>query len=158
MIYSALRSGHVPSSWKNAFITPLLKKPGLELVYNNYRPVSNLSFISKLTVFKQLHAYFASNNLYPWNQSAYRPNKQRVTLLVLLDLSAAFNTVDHQILLNRLHSDFGITGTALEWFSSYLKDRKQRALIDGVSSQAADLSYGVPQGSCLGPLLFTLYI
>ena len=77
-------------------------------------------------------------------------NKQHVTLLVLLDLSAAFDTVDHNVLLTRLHSKFGISGTALEWF------RSQRVMGQGNLSQSF-LDFGVPQGSCLGPLLFTIY-
>jgi len=84
-------------------------------------------------------------------------DNQRVTLLVLLDLSAAFDTIDHQVLLNRLCVTYGITGTALKWFHSYLSNRKQRILINGSYSSDFDLPQGVPQGSCLGPLLFTLY-
>ena len=84
-------------------------------------------------------------------------NKQHVTLLVLLDLSAAFDTVDHNVLLSRLHSKFGISGTALEWFRSYLNGRSQRVMVQGNLSQSLNLDFGVPQGSCLGPLLFTIY-
>ena len=84
-------------------------------------------------------------------------NSQRVTLLVLLDLSAAFDTVDHGILLRRLRTSFGIRGKALEWFSSYLLGRSQHILFDGVKSDSFDLRFGVPQGSCLGPLLFVVY-
>ena len=84
-------------------------------------------------------------------------NKQHVTLLVLLDLSAAFDTVDHNVLLSRLHSKFGISGTALEWFRSYLNGRSQRVMVQGNLSQILNLDFGVPQGSCLGPLLFTIY-
>ena len=84
-------------------------------------------------------------------------NSQRVTLLALLDLSAAFDTVDHEILLRRLTTSFGIRGKALEWFSSYLSGRSQRILFDGVTSDNFDLRFGVPQGSCLGPLLFVVY-
>ena len=84
-------------------------------------------------------------------------DQQRVSLLILLDLSAAFDTVDHQVLLRRLEVSFGITGTALKWFKSYLTNRSQRVLINGNYSESFSLPQGVPQGSCLGPLLFTIY-
>ena len=84
-------------------------------------------------------------------------NKQHVTLLVLLDLSAAFDTVDHNVLLSRLNSKFGISGTALEWFRSYSNGRSQRVMDEGNLSQSLNLDFGVLQGSCLGPLLFTIY-
>ena len=83
-------------------------------------------------------------------------NRQHVTLLVFLDLSSAFDTVDHTILLKRLRMCFGISGTALFWFESYLSDRKQYVYINDVSSYDHQVKYGVPQISCLG-LLFTLY-
>ena len=82
---------------------------------------------------------------------------QQVTFLVLLDLSAVFDTVDHRILLDRLQFDFGISGSALNWIESYLSNRTQRIYIDGVLSSNFNLKFGVPQGSCLGPLLFSLY-
>ena len=84
-------------------------------------------------------------------------NRQRVTLLVLLDLSTAFDTVDHTILLNRLSSDFGISGHAYSWFDSYLRNRSQSIFINCKTSTKFHTKYGVPQGSCLGPLLFVLY-
>ena len=84
-------------------------------------------------------------------------NKQHVTLVVLLDLSAAFDTVDHDILIQRLTTKFGINGVVLNWFKSYLEGRSQHFSVQGSVSEKFDLKWGVPQGSCLGPLLFKLY-
>ena len=114
--------------------------------------------------------HLAKNNLYPVFQSAYRKlhstetalvkvhndiltnmNMRLVTLLVLLNLSAAFDTVDPSILLTRLRSKLGLTGTALSWFCSYLSGRTQRISVQGTLSNVFHLRYGVPQGSCLGP-------
>lgn len=78
-------------------------------------------------------------------------------MLVLLDLSAAFDTTDHCILPERLKSGFGIRGTALSWFAPYLSNRSQQILIDSSLSMNFELTCGVPQGSCLCPLLFVLY-
>ena len=84
-------------------------------------------------------------------------DKQRVTLLVLLDLSASSGTVNHQVLLKRLESCFGISGTELHWFKSYLDGRSQRICVRGCCSKKSGLPHGVPQGSCLVTLLFTIY-
>ena len=78
-------------------------------------------------------------------------------MFVLLDLSAAFDTVRHDTLLNRLKSRFGVDGKALGWFASYLADRTQRITVNDGLSSTFPLRQGVPQGSCLGPLLFTVY-
>ena len=113
----------------------------------------------------------------PSGQSAYRPfhstetallkvqsdillnmDDQKVTLLVMLDLSAAFDTIDHSILLETLGSGFGVGGTALKWFTSYLSQRTQQVQIKGTLSEKKQLITGVPQGSCLGPVLFTIYV
>ena len=179
IINSSLQSGVFAVQWKCALVSPLLKKPGLELLLKNYRPVSNLQYISKLTekaVFQQTHSHMSINSLYPEVQSSYRQhhstetallkvmndillnmNSQQVTLMVLLDLSAAFDTVNHHILLDRLDKVIGMRGVTLEWFRSYLSDRCQQVCIDGSLSNQRYLNCGVPQGSCLGPLLFVMY-
>ena len=85
-------------------------------------------------------------------------DRQHVNLLVMIDLSAAFDTIDHQILLHRLRNRFGIQGSALHWLESYLTHRSQSVMVNGIESSCIDMHFGVPQGSVLGPLLFTLYI
>jgi len=148
-------------------------------VKKNYRPVSNLSFLSKhleRVVAKRLTDHMAANNIWEPFQSAYRCQHStetalikvhndimralddgKVGVLVMLDLSAAFDTVDHEQLLARLHA-VGVRGKALSWFRSYLKDRAQLVVIEGCHSSEVALDCGVPQGSVLGPLLFSLYI
>ena len=179
MINLSLQCGTFPDDWKLADVKPRLKKTGAEALFTNLRPISNLSFASKLTeraVFAQIHDHLITNKLYRKAQSAYREyhstetallrvkndillnmNQQRVTLLVLLDLSAAFDSVDHTILVNRLSKDFGITGNVYSWFESYLHNRFQFVSINCVTSDEFHTKHGVPQGSCLGPLLFVLY-
>ena len=136
-----------------------------------------MSKLVERAVFDQVHAHLSEHDLYPLLQSAYRRghstetallkiyndilmamNRQEVVLLVLLDLSAAFDTVEHSVLLSRLSTSFGVRGTAQEWFASYLSGRSQRVSLSGKRSESLQLNQGVPQGSCLGPLLFTLSI
>ncbi|XP_031573732.1 uncharacterized protein LOC116307604 [Actinia tenebrosa] len=162
VINSSLATEYFPKDWKEALVKPLLKKGGLDVVFSNLRPISNLQFVSKLTeraVYEQTYNYLVEHDLLPELQSAYRKrystetallkvqndillsmDRQHVTLLVLLDLSAAFDTVDHSILLCRLESSFGITGKALEWFKSYLSNRSQRVAFDDGISDSYQLS------------------
>ena len=179
IINKSLQNGDFPNCWKEALVLPLLKKQGLDITFKNVRPVSNLPFISKLTekaVFDQTYNLMVENDLYLPNQSSYRKNhstetallkvtndillnmnKQHVTLLVLLDSGAAFDTVDHNILMSSL-SMLGLEGRALKWFSSFLTGCYQRISVRGCQSEKFNVNCGVPQGSCLGPLLFTIYI
>ena len=145
----------------------------------NYRPVSNLSFILKIlekVVASRLLSNMESNSMSNNLRSAYKKfhstesallkvgndvlfdmEKGRVTALTLLDLSAAFDTIDHLALISRLSSWYGIYGTALDWFTSYLSNRCQQVKIHDYVSEAVYISFGVPQGSVLGSILFTLY-
>ena len=179
MINLSFESGEFASDWKEASLKLLLKKCGLDIAFNNFHPVSNLPYVSKLsekTAANQLIDHMTTNDLHMPLQSTYKQNHgtesallkvnndillnieaQKVTLLVLLDLSAAFDTARHDTLLYRLKSRFGVDGKALEWFASYLADRTQRVTVNDGLSSAFPLRQGVPQGSCLGPLLFTVY-
>ena len=180
IINDSLTSGVVPACYKDALVKPLLKKTGLDHnILKNFRPVSNLPFLSKIlekVVLKRLISHLNNNNLNEVFQSAYKKyhstetallrvfndilcdlDNRNVTLLALLDLSAAFDTLDHSILLKRLEMSFGIKGSALSWFESYLVSRSQSVQINKTISDSETLIYGVPQGSVLGPILFTLY-
>ena len=180
IINNSLSTGVFPKQFKQAHVRPLLKKPSLNRQdLKNYRPVSNLNFVSKLiekVVADQIKKHLDLFNLDNPFQSAYKAHhstesalltvtndilnsmgKGNVTALTLLDLSAAFDTIDHRLLLNRLKEWFGIDGIALEWLADYLTDRCQLINIQGKLSVPLSLLYGVPQGSILGPLLFILY-
>jgi exonuclease III len=169
-----------PDVLKKAIIIPHLKKSSLDAaVFNNYRPVSNLSFISKVVekvVAARLRNHLSQNELLDVYQSAYRSNhstetalikvqsdiissldERKIAVLVLLDLSAAFDTIDHGVLIRRLQNYFGITGQALDWIKSYLTNRTISVSIGDATSRPSPLNIGVPQGSVLGPMLFTCY-
>ena len=124
------------------------------------RLITHLNTFSSLSPFQSAYRKFHSVEtalLRIQNDLLLAIDKRQVTALILLDLSAAFDTIDHDILLARLSSTFGITGPALDLITSYLTDRHQFVCIDSDSSNLAPLNTGVPQGSVLGPLLFTLY-
>ena len=180
IINLSLQEGVFPDLFKKALVTPLLKKPSLpKNDFKNYRPVSNLNFLSKLTekaVASQIKSHIETFNLDNPFQSAYKAfhstetallsvqndifsamERGKVTALTLLDLSAAFDTIDHKVLLDRLSGWFGIGGGALDWIVSYLQNRFQSVIINGSISNPVELLFGVPQGSVLGPLLFIMY-
>ncbi len=179
IINTSLLTGIFPTAFKQARVTPLLKKPTLNTsLLENYRPVSLLPFIAKTlerVVFNQVSLFLSQNNKLDAKQSGFRSGHSTETallsvtealriakadskssVLILLDLSAAFDTVNHQILLSTL-SSLDITGIPLRWFESYLTGRSFRVAWGGEVSKAHKLVTGVPQGSVLGPLLFSTY-
>ena len=145
----------------------------------NYRPISNTAFLAKLLekcALEQINCHINGNDLHSVYQSAYRPkhscetvllkltndiqvsmNKGQMTALVLLDLSAAFDTIDQKLLLERVEQDYGISGNVLAWLKSYLNERTFSVVIKDSSSKQYIVLYGVPQGSLLGPILFIIY-
>lgn len=176
----SLISARFPDALKHATVTPLLKKQNLERIPKNYRPVSNLPFLGKLleqATINQLDSYFQDNDLFDDHQSAYRTghstetallkitndillelDQNNIVYLALLDLSSAFDTVDHTILRERLSLSQGIGSDALNWIETYLADRTQSVSALGYESNSAVLSCGVPQGSKFGPKLYRKYI
>ena len=170
-----------PDSLKHAIVRPTIKdSDGDKEDFKNYRPVSNLTFLSKVLeklASIQLQDHLSSQNLYPESQSAYRKGyscetallkvvndiqkeveKQNMVALVMLDLSSAFDTIDKDLLLEKLENDFGFTAQVLNWLESYLSFRTFSVRVVDVDGARVLMIYGVPQGSILGPLLFVLYV
>ena len=152
IINASLSQGSFTYSLKTAILRPLLKKPNLDLVFKNYRPVSNLSYLSKIVekvVCTQITSFAAQTKNTEDLQSAYHEDhstetallkvktdlltaldNQEISCLILLDLSAAFDMVSHKLLLNRLKYRFGFGGKVVEWMEDYLCDRVQQVKID----------------------------
>ena len=175
-----LTSEIFPQYFNSALVTPILRKRCLyHNDLNNYRPVTSLSFIAKILeklVLSQVSSYINSHNLCNTCQSAYRPghstetafprvvndlflslNKGNISILALLDFSSAFDTIDHPILVHRLHTDFGFTDAVLQWLSPYLSDHTHYVSLSNNCSDFTPVHSGVPQGSVIGPMLFTMY-
>ena len=181
IVNKALVSGTFPDDIKHAVVTPIIKDKDADTeLFKNYRPVSTLPYLSKIiekAALLQLTHYLSQNGHIPAYQSAYMKNHscetalckvtndiqkmlhdRKVVALVQLDLSSAFDTVDHTVLIKLLENKFGINDSALNFFKTYLSGRTFSVKIKHVQGGRVLLIYGVPQGSILGPLLFILYI
>lgn len=182
IVNMSLESGSM-DCLKDAILIPLIKQLDATTDtenFKNYRPVSNLVFISKLIeriVSDRLESHMIANNLHLEYQYGYKKDhsteslllklvndlfeifdKQLPAVLLLLDLSAAFDTVDQKKLLNQLKNDIGIVGMAHKWFESFLVNRSQKVKIGACFSDSTSLDFGVPQGTVLGPRLFNIYL
>ena len=179
IVNCSFRQANFPDSLKVAMILPCMKKVSLDLnELSNYRPIANLPFLSKIiekATASQLEHYLVSrNSLHPLIQSGYRKYHSTETaliklfndigcslddghhaILILLDLSCAFDTIDHEILITRLQARFGITGNALLWLKSYLVGRRWFVSINGFQSDSHTARWGVPQGSVFAPYFLT---
>ena len=166
-----------PTSWKYSKVIPIHKKAS-KLEMNNYRPVAILSPLSKVlekVAYEQIYGYFSKNSILHSNLHGYRQNRSTSTALltmydrwiksaaagqitgkVMIDLSAAFDLVDHAILINKLKV-YGVKNDFIQWIKSYLSQRYQAVWIDHSLSEFLHCSVGVPQGSILGPLLFLVF-
>ena len=180
LVNLSLKSGEFPDKLKTALVRPLLKKPNLDRDnLKNFRPVSNIAFLSKLiekVVVHRLNVYMNAYGLNEKFQSAYRRNHGTETalvkihddilrsldsrsgvVLVMLDLSAAFDTIDHNILVERFKKRLGVEGKALKWIQQYHTGRTQATVIHDTRSEPQLLEFGAPQGSVMGPEDYKAY-
>ena len=178
IVNDSIMNGVVPDIWKLARVTPIFKS-GAENDANKYRPISVMSIVSRMLerlVHDQLFDFLKANKKLTCNQSAYQQlcstitslitstdywyenmDSREISLTLCLDLKKAFDTVDHSVLMKKLHV-YGIRVSAGDWFESYLKERKQYCAVNGHRSNIQKITCGIPQGSCLDPLLFIIYL
>ncbi|KAI8495038.1 hypothetical protein Bbelb_270240 [Branchiostoma belcheri] len=178
IINLSLTTSTYPAEWKKAKVVPLPKSTTTRLCGQNSRPISLLSVFSKImekVVSTQISTYFKENNLMSPYQHAFRKHHSTCTALlqlvddwyrkidqgniigvIFLDFSAAFDLVDYNCLLQKL-ACYGFSDMAVDWMDSYLTGRSQCVHFNGSNSSLKEIHCGVPQGSCLGPLLFTIY-
>ena len=179
IINKLLDTSQFCNEWKEPLVKPMIKKSTAGWEKSNYSPVCNLSFISKIAekvTLIQFAKHCDENRLLSTYQSAYRRNhsyktslvklvddllwaleEQLVTAVVILDLSAAFDTVDHDLLLEVLEKEFGVTNNTKQWYCNYIKPRRFRVIIGKNKSEPRQLDYSVPQGSIQGTFLFISY-
>ena len=178
IIRQVIHTGIFPEQLKIAKVIPIYKKDD-DTIFSNYRPISILPAISKIiekVIYGQIYCYFSQNKLFSDSQYGFRHehstelaalelldrintvlDNNETPISIFLDLSKAFDTLNHSILLNKL-KHYGITGLSLNLIQSYLSDRKQFVEFNSIKSNYEPISTGVPQGSILGPLLFIIYI
>ena len=175
----SLSNGEIPNEWKKARASPVYKNKGSKQDPNNFRPISVIGHIPKLfekLVDSQLREYLQSPSFITHSQSAFMKlhstqtslhnvigyvldniNENEINGIWMFDLAKCFDTIDHKLLLKQL-SKYGLNGTELQWFTNYLNERTQVVTINGKMSNTKLIDKGVPQGSILGPLLFTIFV
>jgi hypothetical protein len=176
---TSINTGIFPRELKASRVSPIFKS-GAKTDASSYRPISVIPVVANIfekIIFDQLYEYFNTNKLLSPCQSGFRSMHSTLTALiqatnswsvnidnglvnngvVFIDLKKAFDTIDHDIMLQKLEN-YGVERNSLTWIKSYLTDRTQKCLVNGQLSNSVPITCGVPQGSNLGPLLFLVYI